>query len=92
MKRLVSSIIACTLLGGAAVGQTSPTGYRVRVTMPLTPGPDRMRGRLELLEDARIEPNMRSAIAGAFGDGPCTDHPPATLHIRWSTLEDSRAP
>jgi hypothetical protein len=69
------------LLATASGGQTPPAGYRVRVTLPLTPGPDRMRGRLELLEDARIEPNMRTAIAGAFGNEPCDDRPPAALHL-----------
>jgi hypothetical protein len=79
VKYCTWSIVACALLGGSPAGAPPPTGYRVRTTMPLTPGPDQMRGRLELLEDARIGPNMRKAIAEAYGDDPCADHPPAAL-------------
>ena len=56
-----------------------PTGYAVRVAYPLTRGPDRVAGRLELLEDARIRPAMRSAIAEAYGADPCADHPAVVL-------------
>jgi hypothetical protein len=58
---------------------TVPAGYAVDVSLPLAPGPDRMSGRLEVLEDERIRPEMRTAIADAFGDDPCVDRPPAVL-------------
>jgi hypothetical protein len=38
-----------------------------------------MAGRLELLEDARIRPEMRSAIGEAYGGDPCADKPSSVL-------------
>jgi hypothetical protein len=68
----------CVVLADCA-RSTLPTGYAVHVDYPLTHGPDRVAGRLELLEDARIRPAMRTAIADAVGGDPCADSPPPAL-------------
>ena len=46
-----------------------------------------MSGRLELLEDARIRVEMRSAIRDAYGGDPCAGQPPIVLK---SLCVDSR--
>jgi hypothetical protein len=56
-----------------------PNGYLVRATFALAPPGDRMRGRLELLEDARIHREMREPIREAWGGDPCANTPPSTL-------------
>jgi len=69
--------VALVLLSAVVIGGTSsepPTGYAARVVIPLRRGPDQMNGRLELLEDARIRPAMRTAIAESYGGDPCADH------------------
>lgn len=53
--------------------------YAVVASFPLTKDSDQVEGRLELLEDARIQPTMREAIAEAYGGDPCADHPAPSL-------------
>jgi hypothetical protein len=74
--------VAWLLVTAIACARTSqvPDGYASRISFPLTPGPDRMQGRLELLEDVRIRPSMREAIRQAWGDDPCAG--PATPALR----------
>lgn len=38
-----------------------------------------MNGRLELLEDVRIQPAMREAVRQAWAGDPCADAPPSVL-------------
>jgi hypothetical protein len=52
-----------------------PTGYSLRTMLQLTEGPDRMSGQLQLLEDARIRPEMEQAIRESWGGNPCLDNP-----------------
>jgi hypothetical protein len=78
MRILMCIAALCVLVTGCAVASASD-GYAVRLSLPLAPGPDRIRGRLELLEDERIRPEMRTAIAESFGGDPCAEHPPAVL-------------
>ena len=70
---------SCAAGGPPAAGPPPAAGYAVRTTLPLAVGPGRMDGRLELLEDVRIRPEMRSAIAEAFGFDPCSGQRPAVL-------------
>lgn len=79
MKHLLPVACVCVVLSACASGASLPNGYVARVSLPLAPGPDRMRGRLELLEDARIRPAMRPAISEAFGGDPCAEGPEAVL-------------
>jgi len=64
-------IAATAMLVGPSALHSQPIGYAMRVAFPLSRGPDRMLGRLELLEDSRIRPAMRSAIAESYGMDPC---------------------
>ena len=56
-----------------------PDGYALRKSYELTPPRDHMTGRIELLEDVRIRPEMRKAITEAYGGDPCAAHPPSVL-------------
>lgn len=66
----------------AAFGRTSAQhldGYAVRTSYVLMHPYDHMRGRIEMLEDARIRPEMRRAITEAYGADPCAGHPASVL-------------
>ncbi len=75
------------VLLASCVADTQPSGYTARLSLPLMLGPDRIAGRLELLEDERIRPAMRTAIAEAYGGDPCEDRPPAVLQALCRTAE-----
>lgn len=70
---LIVAAAACSAWqphSGDPVSQNSD-GYAARTSYSLTPGPDHMAGRIELLEDARIRPAMQKAITEAYGGDPC---------------------
>src|SRR5437763_3880493 len=80
VKRIVLLAALPTILVACAQRESAPDGYAPRVALPLARGPDHVQGRLELLEDARIRPEMRAAIAEAYGGDPCAEQPPLVLH------------
>jgi hypothetical protein len=69
-RRLVTIVTVASLLAARTLS-AQPSGYAIRTAFPLTTAADRMRGRFELLEDARITPSMRSAVAESYGMDPC---------------------
>lgn len=89
MIALLAALLACRGAGAryaadqrapqARGAMTAPEGYAVRAAYTLVPGPDRMSGRIDLLEDARIQPSMRTAISEAWGGDPCVDNPVPVL-------------
>jgi len=78
------------LAASAAVSSQQPAGYAVRTSLALTPGPDHVRGRIELLEDARIRPEMREAIRQAWGGDPCAGQADPVLAPLCSDTERAR--
>lgn len=80
LRRLALSALLGVIGACASAPLHQADGYAVRASYPLTPPRDRMRGRIELLEDARIDPSMRTAIAESYGADPCAGHPPDVLN------------
>src|SRR5689334_22253767 len=66
-------------------GGSLPDGYAVRTAFLLSPSTDHGRGRLELLEDARITARMRDAIGEAYGGDPCREDPAPVLRALCTT-------
>ena len=74
-----SCLVALLLVAGACT-RTEPTAeYAVRASFPLTQARDRIAGRVELLEDARIKPAMRQAIRESYAEDPCSGDSRALL-------------
>ena len=74
---LITVVTVASLLAASSLS-AQPSGYATRTRFELSLGPDRVHGRLELLEDARITPSMRQAIAESYGMDPCASTPLAT--------------
>ena len=76
---VVASLVTLTALVVTGARDHTPpaAGYGLHSAMSLGTPTDRVRGRIELLEDARITPDMRHAIADAYGGDPCAGNPAA---------------
>lgn len=79
LRTIAHAALCCAIAGCVGASAQTPNGYAVRQSYVLTPPRDHMRGRIELLEDARMRPEMREAITGAYGSDPCANRPPSVL-------------
>lgn len=79
-RRVIFRVALCCVVAGCASAAAQQNdGYAIQKEYVLAPPRDQMSGRIELLEDARIRPNMRTAITEAYGDDPCARSPARVL-------------
>jgi hypothetical protein len=79
LRTIARAALSCVVAGCASASAHPQSGYAPSESFVLAPPRDHMRGRIELLEDSRIRPEMRKAITEAYGDDPCADHPARVL-------------
>jgi hypothetical protein len=89
LHALVLVVAAACSSGDAPGGADAPAGYAVRARFDLAPEADATSGRLELLEDARIRPEMREAIREAWGGDPCAELHDAVLEPLCAATRDA---
>ena len=96
MSRARALLVAIVLVGAGACSSGDapdapevPEGYAARARFKLAPEADATSGRLELLEDARIRPEMREAIREAWGGDPCAELHDAVLEPLCAATRDA---
>jgi hypothetical protein len=87
LRRMKSTALLATYLVlstfnssvSAQRGAAGPRGYSEPIAFSLSRGSDGIDGRIQILEDARIQPSMLDAIRDAWGENPCAERPPKVL-------------
>jgi hypothetical protein len=81
-RAVFSACLGLSLLNGRVSAQrpaSAPPGYSEHIAFSLVRARDGLEGRIQVLEDSRIQPTMREAIREAWGENPCVERPPHVL-------------